>query len=171
MLKDPNHILWDDVNTPNKENLTDILERSLSLSDGYIIDIFGTDKSSDWTWGKIHTITYPTNFLGEAGISILTSLVNIGPVESGGSSFSINSTDWGFGDDFTIGSYPSMRMVIDLGNFDNSRTVLPSGQSGHVMSKYYDDQVDSWISNTMYPLYFGRELIELNQKDIMYLRP
>ena len=171
MLKDPNHILWDDVNTPNKENLTDILERSLSLSDGYIVDIFGTDKSSDWTWGKIHTITYPTNFLGEAGISILTSLVNIGPVEAGGSSFSINSTDWGFGDDFTIGSYPSMRMVIDLGNFDNSRTVLPSGQSGHATSKYYDDQVDSWISNTMYPLYFGREIIELSQKNVMYLRP
>ena len=39
-----------------------------------------------------------------------------------------------------------MRMVVDLSNLDNSRTVLPSGQSGHVMSKYYDDQVDNWIS-------------------------
>ena len=92
-------------------------------------------------------------------------------MESGGSSFAINSTDWGFGDNFEIGSYPSMRMVVDLSNLDNSRTVLPSGQSGHVMSKYYDDQVENWITNDMYPLYFSRKVVELNQKDVMYLRP
>ena len=171
LLKDPNHILWDDVNTSGKENLTDILERTLSISDKTIVEIFDSSDSDDWEWGKIHTITYPTNLLGEAGIPILTGLVNIGPVETSGSNFAINSTDWGFGDDFTIGSYPSMRMVVDLSNLDNSRTVLPSGQSGHVMSKYYDDQVDNWIENDMYANYFSREIVELNQKDLMYLRP
>ena len=171
LLKDPNHILWDDVNTSGKENLTDILERTLSISDKTIVEIFDSSDSNDWKWGKIHTITYPTNLLGEAGIPILTGLVNIGPVETSGSNFAINSTDWGFGDDFTIGSYPSMRMVVDLSNLDNSRTVLPSGQSGHVMSKYYDDQVDNWIENDMYANYFSREIVELNQKDLMYLRP
>ena len=171
LLKDPNHIIWDDINTSQKENLTDILERTLVLSDESIVLLFGTEDYDKWSWGEIHTITYPTNLLGEAGIPILTNIVNIGPVEAGGSSFAINSTDWGFGDDFTIGSYPSMRMVVDLSNFDNSLTVLPSGQSGHVMSKYYDDQVDNWISNNMYPLYFSREQVELNQKDYMFLRP
>ena len=171
MMKDPNHLLWDDVNTSEKENLTDILERSLSIADSLIVELFDTSDTDKWTWGKLHTITYPTNFLGEAGISILTSLVNVGPVEAGGSSFAINSTDWGFGDNFEIGSYPSMRMVVDLSNLDNSRTVLPSGQSGHVMSKYYDDQVENWITNDMYPLYFSRKAVELNQKDVMYLRP
>ena len=171
LLKNPNHIMWDDVNTSGKENLTDILERTLSISDKTIVEIFDSSDSDDWEWGKIHTITYPTNLLGEAGIPILTGLVNIGPVETSGSNFAINSTDWGFGDDFTIGSYPSMRMVVDLSNLDNSRTVLPSGQSGHVMSKYYDDQVDNWIENDMYQNYFSREVVELNQKDLMYLRP
>ena len=171
LLKDPNHILWDDINTPQKENLTDILERALLLADQQIVELFDTDDYDKWSWGEIHTITYPTNLLGEAGIPILTNLVNIGPVESGGSSFAINSTDWGFGDDFTIGSYPSMRMVVDLSNFDNSRTILPSGQSGHVMSKYYDDQVENWIDNNMYILNFSREQVELNQKDYMFLRP
>ena len=171
LLKDPNHIMWDDINTSQKENLTDILERTLVLADENIISLFGTEDYEKWSWGELHTITYPTNLLGEAGIPILTNIVNIGPVEAGGSSLAINSTDWGFGDDFTIGSYPSMRMVVDLSNFDNSLTVLPSGQSGHVMSKYYDDQVDNWISNNMYPLYFSREQVELNQKDYMFLRP
>lgn len=171
LLKDPNHILWDDINTPQKENLTDILERALLLADERIVELFDTDDYDKWSWGKLHTITYPTNLLGEAGIPILTNLVNIGPVEAGGSSFAINSTDWGFGEDFTIGSYPSMRMVVDLSNFDNSRTILPSGQSGHVMSKYYDDQVENWIENNMYILNFSREQVELNQKEYMFLRP
>jgi len=171
LLKDPNHILWDDINTPQKENLTDILERALLLADERIVELFDTDDYDKWSWGELHTITYPTNLLGEAGIPILTNLVNIGPVESGGSSFAINSTDWGFGEDFTIGSYPSMRMVVDLSNFDNSRTILPSGQSGHVMSKYYDDQVENWIENNMYILNFSREQVELNQKEYMFLRP
>ncbi len=171
LLKEPNHILWDDINTPQKENLTDILERALLLADEQIVELFDTDDYDKWSWGEIHTITYPTNLLGEAGIPILTNLVNIGPVESGGSSFAINSTDWGFGEDFTIGSYPSMRMVVDLSNFDNSRTILPSRQSGHVMSKYYDDQVENWIENNMYILNFSRKQVELNQKDYMFLRP
>ena len=80
LLKDPNHIMWDDVNTSGKENLTDILERTLSISDKTIVEIFDSSDSDDWEWGKIHTITYPTNLLGEAGIPILTGLVNIGPV-------------------------------------------------------------------------------------------
>jgi penicillin amidase len=171
LLKDPNHILWDDINTLQKENLTDILERALLLADERIVELFDTDDYDKWSWGELHTITYPTNLLGEAGIPILTNLVNIGPVEAGGSSFAINSTDWGFGEDFTIGSYPSMRMVVDLSNFDNSRTILPSGQSGHVMSKYYDDQVENWIENNMYILNFSREQVELNQKEYMFLRP
>ena len=171
LLKDPNHILWDDINTPQKENLTDILERALLLADERIVELFDTDDYDKWSWGELHTITYPTNLLGEAGIPILTNLVNIGPVEAGGSSFAINSTDWGFGEDFTIGSYPSMRMVVDLSDFDNSRTILPSGQSGHVMSKYYDDQVENWIENNMYILNFSREQVELNQKEYMFLRP
>ena len=64
-----------------------------------------------------------------------------------------------------------MRMIIDLSNFDNSMSILPTGQSGHVMSKYYDDQVDNWINNNMLPQYFGREVIEANQKSVMYLLP
>ena len=42
LLKDPNHIIWDDINTPEKENLTDILERTLAISDKSIIEIFNS---------------------------------------------------------------------------------------------------------------------------------
>jgi len=57
LLKDPNHIMWDDINTSQKENLTDILERTLVLADENIISLFGTEDYDKWSWGELHTIT------------------------------------------------------------------------------------------------------------------
>jgi len=173
ILKDPNHELWDHKGTDNKENLSDLLAIVLDSADSEIISLLG-DNPKKWEWGDLHTITYSTNLLGQAGIGPLTALVDIGPLRVSGSANTINATGWSFDGDYSIADkfgHPSMRMIIDLNNFDNSRTVLPTGQSGHVLSKNYDDQVDNWITNEMFPQYFGRELVEANQKKVMYLLP
>ena len=173
MLKDPNHILWDYQSTENKENLSDLLAIVLDASDTEIIDLLG-DNPKKWEWGEIHTITYSTNLLGQAGIAPLTAMVDLGPYKVSGSANTVNATGWSFDGDYSIADkfgHPSMRMIVDLSNFNNSKTVLPTGQSGHVFSKYYDDQVDSWISNEMFPQYYSRELVAENGKNVMYLRP
>ena len=153
MLKDPNHELWDHKSTDTKENLSDLLEIVFDLAETEIINLLGDDPKK-WEWGEIHTITYSTNLLGQAGIAPLTALVDIGPLSVSGSANTINATGWSFDGDYSIADkfgHPSMRMIVDLSNFDNSMTVLPTGQSGHVMSKYYDDQVENWIQNNMLP--------------------
>ena len=173
MLKDPNHVLWDHQSTPEKENLSDLLVIVLDAADKEITTLLG-DNQNNWEWGEIHTITYSTNLLGQAGIAPLTALVDLGPFRVSGSANTINATGWSFDGDYSIADkfgHPSMRMIVDLSNFNNSKTVLPTGQSGHVTSKYYDDQVDNWISNEMFPQHYSREIVELNQKDVMYLRP
>ena len=173
LLKDPNHEMWDHKSTDKKENLSDLLDIVIDLSESEIINLLGDDPKK-WEWGDLHTITYSTNLLGQAGIAPLTALVDIGPVRVSGSANTINATGWSFDGDYSIADkfgHPSMRMIIDLSNFDNSMSILPTGQSGHVMSKYYDDQVDNWINNKMLPQYFGREVIEANQKSVMYLLP
>jgi penicillin amidase len=38
----------------------------------------------------------------------------------------------------------SLRLVIDLGDWENSGFVLPSGQSGHPSSVHYRDQTELW---------------------------
>jgi len=38
----------------------------------------------------------------------------------------------------------SLRMVIDIGEWDNSRFSLPGGQSGNPLSPHYSDQLDAW---------------------------
>ena len=173
MLKDPNHELWDHKSTDTKENLSDLLEIVFDLAETEIINLLGDDPKK-WEWGEIHTITYSTNLLGQAGIAPLTALVDIGPLSVSGSANTINATGWSFDGDYSTADkfgHPSMRMIIDLSNFDNSMTVLPTGQSGHVMSKHYDDQVENWIQNNMLPQYFGREVIEASKQSVMYLTP
>ena len=40
---------------------------------------------------------------------------------------------------------PSMRFVADLADPDNTRLVNFMGQSGHVASPHYGDQLDPWL--------------------------
>jgi penicillin amidase len=45
---------------------------------------------------------------------------------------------------FQAWEYPSWRQLFDVGNWDESRVAMPSGQSGHPMSPFYFDQIDVW---------------------------
>jgi penicillin amidase len=38
----------------------------------------------------------------------------------------------------------SLRVVMDVGNWEASRFVLPGGQSGNPLSPHYDDQLPLW---------------------------
>jgi penicillin amidase len=40
---------------------------------------------------------------------------------------------------------PSLRCVMDVGDFDRSTFVLPSGQSGNPLSPHYDDMFPLWL--------------------------
>ena len=38
----------------------------------------------------------------------------------------------------------SFKMIIDFSSPDKNMFVIPSGQSGHLISKHYDDQTSIW---------------------------
>ena len=110
MLKDPNHELWDHKSTDSKENLSDLLEIVFDLAETEIINLLGDDPKK-WEWGEIHTITYSTNLLCQAGIAPLTALVDIGPLSVSGSANTINDTGISFDGEYSIADkigHPSM---------------------------------------------------------------
>jgi penicillin amidase len=41
---------------------------------------------------------------------------------------------------FQIAYGPAMRTIVDLADPENAISVLPTGQSGHLMSRHYNDQ-------------------------------
>ena len=84
---------------------------------------------------------------------------NIGPVPMSGSPSSIKQTTQRLG--------PSMRMVVDLANLDQSQANLVTGESGHVLSKHYKDQWSSYYGGTSFPMQFDK----VDAKDTLVIHP
>jgi penicillin amidase len=76
-----------------------------------------------------------------------------------GSSTSIKQTTRGLG--------PSLRMVIDLSNLDQSQANIATGESGHVFSKHYKDQWGAYYGGTSFPMQFDK----LEAKETLVVNP
>ena len=70
---------------------------------------------------------------------------------------------------YTLRSHASERMLVDLGDLDNSRAVLPTGQSGQPLSRHWGDQTPLWLRGDLHPMAFTRERIADPQT--LVLRP
>ena len=55
-----------------------------------------------------------------------------------------------------LASLPSTRRIIDIGNKENSISVIPSGNSGNFWSDHYDNQVESYINGDYRTIYFSK---------------
>ncbi len=101
----------------------------------------GRDRSQ-WKWGMLHKATFVSNPLGLSGIRPIYSLVNRGPVSTGGGTECVNNNMWYVGNNnFSVRLIPSIRMIVDLGDFDKSVAVNSTGNSGHPISPGYGDQI------------------------------
>ena len=50
---------------------------------------------------------------------------------------------------------PSMRMVVSLADFDDSRWINLTGVSGHAFNDHYTDQTDLWVDGETLPWAFS----------------
>jgi penicillin amidase len=123
---------------------------------------YGEDK--EWDWGTIHSIHY-THLLGEARFF---RFFNRGPYPVYGGAFTVNAT---FSKDMSTTHGPSYRQIIDLSDFRNSVCVITSGQSGHFLSRHYDDQISLWLEGQYHPMLFQQEDIEANARGRIIFKP
>lgn len=66
---------------------------------------------------------------------------------------------------------PSMRMVVDLANFDRSLLNITVGQSGHLLSPYYRDQFAAWDSIQSFPFSFSDSAVQQAARHRLQLLP
>lgn len=99
-------------------------------------------NSNDWRWGELRQLTLQ-HPVGEQ--APMNRIYNRGPFPWGGDSATVGqaavSLDDPTGQPFFIAS---LRMVVDVGNWDENRFVLPGGQSDNPLSPHYDDQIPLW---------------------------
>ena len=122
-----------------------------------------------WNWGKVHTIEYE-HPLGK--VKPLNMILNIGPFSIDGGNNVINKIMSKPGDhNYKVTSLPSTRRIIDIGNKENSFSIIPSGNSGNFWSNHYDNQVQPYINGEYRKIYFSKKEVTKNAAKKLLIIP
>ncbi len=139
---------WDDVTTPEQEQPQEMVARALAEA---------AERAAGKSWGEAHQVLF-AHPLGS--VPLLGWLFNAGPFPVGGAGPCLNATAYrASGEDFNVVALPSLRFVADLSIWDNSRMVLPLGQSGHPLSRHARDQLPLWLAGQAHAMPFSPQAV------------
>ncbi len=168
LLTDKNSVWWDNVNTPDKkETREDIFTLSLTQTIDALTKQFGEDVS-EWQWGKVHTLTHE-HPIGKK--KPFDKIFNVGPFAKSGSNEVIDKESFHYSADgiYPVLGGPAMRLLLDFGDPDHALSIIPTGQSGNIMSPHYADQAEMFV-NGHYRIQY-MDMPELKKKQKLELVP
>ena len=177
LLEDETSEWWDNRATLTVvEQRDEILSMALVSAREQLTVSLGKDPET-WQWGRLHQAAPLHPILGEEAPQPIRALVNPSAREVGGGSSIVNATGWdasawqdGY-PDFTVTTVPSMRMVVDMADFDASTWVSFTGNSGHPAAGTYDDQFEAWAEGETFPWRYTRAAVEEHEQDTLTLIP
>ncbi len=154
---------WDNETTETIETRDDAMRHALDIVDGMHIDS---------PWGDVHQIVFrhPLTEIPVAG-RLLARAWDRGPFRAGGDSVTIEANYWDHSDPFDVTAMPAIRLVTDVGNWDEAVAVMPLGQSGRPWSSHYADQIRLWREGDVFTLPFGEAAVEAATEATLVLRP
>jgi len=127
------------------------------------------DDPAGWAWGKLHH-GYFEHALSASASAEWRAKLDVGPAPKGGSGLTVNNNGYR-ASDFRVIHGVSWRMVVDVGNWDESWTVNAPGQSGDPRSPHYRDLFDLWAREEYVPMLFSREAVEAAAEKRILIRP
>ncbi|MGB2202908.1 MAG: penicillin acylase family protein [Pseudooceanicola atlanticus] len=133
----------------------DLLVTTLEKAMSDCRDLMGAAPEA-WRWGTIHKGRFRN---ATARLSADPALDPIDEVEVPGSDSTPMNALYSAAD-FSVTLGASVRLVIDVGNWDNSRFINAPGQSGDPRSPHYADLVESWAKGEYHPLVYTPEAIQ-----------
>lgn len=141
-----------------------------SLASAYIeMEQLQGPNASAWQWGKLHH-ALPRHPLYQAVTGDLRAKLQPGPFSVPGGPYTPNVSGYRASDFEHLGG-PSFRMVVDVGNWDNSRAVNYPGQSGNPDDAHYQDLVQMWLTGEYFPMLYTRAAVEKNTEVRLLLKP
>lgn len=148
---------WCDVEqSAPTETCTDMARLALDDALVYINENYGS-KLEALRWGDAHQATHDHEVLGE--VPLLRHFVNIRQSTSGGDNTLLRG--------LTSGEEPNpfnnihaagYRGVYDFADPDSSVFIAATGQSGHFLSRYYDDLAQFWRRGEYIPMSLDENL-------------
>jgi penicillin amidase len=159
---------FDDITTVEKrETRDDIFLLAIRDADEKLQNEWG--RESRRGWDRVHAARF-SHPLGNVGFPFRW-FFDRGPVPVEGDGTTVMRISWNRTTPFTAWEYPSWRQLFDVGQWDDSRVVLPAGQSGHPMSPYYFDQNDLWRQGQYRQQPFSRAAVSAAAKHRLLFVP
>ena len=147
LLRDSAFRYIDDINTPEKETIYDVVTLALKRATP---ELLNEDKNDRLAWGK-HKNTTIYHLLRTSAMPFARASLHIG-----GGQHIVNATQHSHG--------PSWKMIVHLTDKIEAYGVYPGGQSGNPGSKYYDSFVDQWAAGKYYEIWFMHTGDKLDKK-------
>ncbi|MFE5898318.1 penicillin acylase family protein [Streptomyces sp. NPDC056488] len=152
------------------ETRDQLLARAMKDARWELTAKLGKDVST-WSWGRLHQLTLKNQTLGTAGPGAVQRLLNRGPWNLGGGEAAVDATGWNAAGGYEVIWVPSMRMVVNVGDWDKSRWVNLTGASGHAFHSHYTDQTDAWAKGELYDWAHGKAAVDAATRDTLVLNP
>ncbi|MFG2405386.1 penicillin acylase family protein [Streptomyces brevispora] len=152
------------------ENREELFARAMEDARWELTAKLGKDVTT-WSWGRLHQLTLKNQTLGTEGPGLLQRVLNRGPWNLGGGEAAVNATGWNAAGGYEVVWVPSMRMVVNVGDWDKSRWINLTGASGHAFSAHYTDQTDKWVNGELLDWSFGTNAVAGATKDTLTLKP
>jgi penicillin amidase len=128
----------------------------------------GPDPAA-WSWGALHHALFQPAAAALAPPA-LRAQMTVGPLEVRGGASTPAASTWRPGD-YTANAGASVRLVMDVGDWDNSVAVNTPGQSGDPFSPHYRDLFPLWAGGDYFPLAFSDAAVEAAARDVIELTP
>ena len=129
---------------------------------------FGADPRR-WSWGRVRPVML-VHAVGQR--RPMNRVFNLGPFPWGGDTNTVAQASVDLLDPAANPGYiASLRVVIDVGAWENSRFVLPGGQSGNPMSPHYADQLPLWRHGAGIPIPWSEAAVRAAAVDTLELTP
>ena len=168
LVEQPDSPWWDDQTTPQVETRDDIFAQAFADAVKEMRGLGGDDPAS-WAWGDLHTLTFEHQVM--TNFPFIKNAFNRGPFRLAGTSISVNATAWRVANSYETYWIPSMRMIADLSDWQASRLIHPTGQSGHPYHPHYIDMADPWRLIQYHPMHWERDAIEASAEAHLRLIP
>ncbi len=141
-----------------------ILLESLATAFAEAKAMLGPDPAN-WRWGALHV----ADFKPALAIAGRDAERRVGPLPVGGSS----STPMAMspGADWHVTAGASVRLVMDVGAWDNSMVINTPGQSGDPASPHYRDLFPRWASGQYVPFAWSRGRVLQEAERIIRVSP
>lgn len=169
MLEKPADPLWSNPQL-DVEGRDEMLALSAEEAYDELSALQGTDVAR-WNWGDLHALTLTSDTFGSSGIAPIEALFNRGPYPVGGGASVVDATGWQLGVSYATTTVPSMRMVVDLADFDDSTWIHLTGASGHAFHEHYVDQTTDWSTGVQRSWAFTPKAVKAAAVDTLTLTP